>query len=358
MDNYFGDILESLEDNRCVVLLGPRVALTAEQVPIDEALIQYLQQEHSYTVSRDLDGLYQMEGVELPRRFSKLLRRFIKEQAVPNSIHQHLTRIPVPLYLSITPDELLKQAFDGAGVRADTDFFNRSLPRPEPNGDVIPMSPQRPLIYQLFGSASERASLIVNHEDMVHFFMAILGKENHLPERIQAFLQRADCFIFLGFEFERWYLKFLLHLLNVDKKSQGFAGGQNGTSDAIREYFRQKYGMYFIAEEIGPWLEKLCESCQEEGLLREVSEEGNRVEESFQAEIKELLALNQLEQALIKMRTYCEGKTTHLEGKVVSLMGQYHQNKGIEIVGTESHEVVQRQYNKIRQSMLQLLETS
>jgi len=76
------------------------------------------------------------------------------------------------------------------------------------------------LIYNLLGLASD-AKYILTEEDFYNYIEAVLSK-NLLPVKLRSALDKASNYIFVGFEFDKWYVRLLLLILsfhlNKDEK--------------------------------------------------------------------------------------------------------------------------------------------
>jgi hypothetical protein len=81
---------------------------------------------------------------------------------------------------------------------------------------LSPLTPERPLVYYLFGHHEDRESLVLTEEDLIDFLVAVVKRDPPVPDQVRSILQdRAASFLFLGFGFHNWYLRVLLKVMDV-----------------------------------------------------------------------------------------------------------------------------------------------
>lgn len=106
-------------------------------------------------------------------------------------------------------------------------------------------------LFNLFGKVGERESLVLTHEDLFDFLRSILGAkpltdELYLP--LFEALSDADDFIFLGFQFDKWYMQLLLRLLNPElSKGRQYAFNPN-LADETLVFFADQFKVDFVSD--------------------------------------------------------------------------------------------------------------
>jgi hypothetical protein len=136
---------------------------------------------------------------------------------IQQEIYEKLARIKFHLIISISPDHLLASAMEKLDIPHDFAFYNKTV---NP-GKLSQPSSNNPLIYNLFGSIEEQQSLLLTHEDLYDFLFAILG-DHKLPDELQTALGKAANFLFIGFQFDKWYMQLLMRLLNLHDERFAF----------------------------------------------------------------------------------------------------------------------------------------
>ncbi|MFQ5628945.1 MAG: toll/interleukin-1 receptor domain-containing protein [bacterium] len=260
-------IAQSIKQNKCVVLLGPKVSKNKKGEPLQTGLLKYLQ-EMGFKIEEDIDNLFKCKQ-RTKIEADLVLGDYYKEHAEPSELHKQLAQIPVHLYISTTPDLLLKQAFDAQRIKHEFRYYvlgNEPLELDaEPTAD-------RPALYNLFGSIENVDSLIWTHSDLINYLFSIL-KDFGLPQTLRAAVQESKFFLFLGFDFEKWYLKLLLKLLFGEEEKISIATAEDGSAnEQVKNFFSENYGLEFVDKNIEEYVKNLFEECRSQELLRKPGE--------------------------------------------------------------------------------------
>jgi hypothetical protein len=220
----------TIQEQNCVLVLGPYLYTVLDQqhkeVPIRVLLANELAKklEGKNEVIPDPNDLPAVSTAvekklgEIMLRFSSL--KFYRSLKQLPGILEEIVRLPFKLIINTTPDDLLTRAFlkhngsepgfgyyDFRGNQTPIDFDRKS---------------DTPFIFNLFGSVEEKDSLVLTHGDHLKLLESILQQETALPNSISRELDQNKTYLFLGFDFESWYLRLLLHTMQ-----QGFQDNDN-----------------------------------------------------------------------------------------------------------------------------------
>jgi hypothetical protein len=146
---------------------------------------------------------------------------------------------------------------------------------------------RKPLIYNLFGSITSPESLILSYDDLFEYFKSVFGN-NMLPKDVRSILKDADNVIFLGFQFDRWYVQLILNLLDIYDETSGFSryALASSLSNDTRILCMNHFKIEFIGEDNSHFIDILYNKCQEEGMLRDLS--GGAFADSNNEKVREL----------------------------------------------------------------------
>jgi hypothetical protein len=176
--------------------------------------------------------------------------------------------------------------------------------------------------------------------------------EPGLPLKLKTTLQlRTSRFLFVGFDFNKWYSQLLLRLLSgKDTNIKSFAISAGERPDSTNTFLVGQFGIEFVEDEAA-FLEELCNQCEAKGLLREISaaksDEAIAVIRHIQkGEIKEALVLTEAQAADAETRHVCNQLMAQFSGL------QEQQRKGI-IDSRDYH----KEWNKIVDALLTLTST-
>ncbi|MGC4099001.1 MAG: SIR2 family protein [Nitrospira sp.] len=138
-----------------------------------------------------------------------------QRQNHPNDPHLLLARLPLPVFITTNADSLLEEALRAAGKAPESMLcpWNAHIEQAETVFDRDPdyePSPERPLVFHLFGRWDEPLSLVLTEDDYFKFLIGVTQKRKLLPPRVREMLSDAGL-LFLGFQTEEWNFRVLYH---------------------------------------------------------------------------------------------------------------------------------------------------
>jgi len=277
------EIVEGLRSGGCVLLLGPDVARNADGDWMQSGLLRHLKEQlnrREVKVEEDVDNLIKCDA-QTRNRAVTLIRSYHERHEGPNELHRQLALIPFPLVISTTLDRLMGEALKQSGVPHDFLWYamneaQRPLERP---------SVDRPLVYNLFGSIEAPQSMVLTHADLLSFIFSVLGDAFKAPKELTRMVQEAQYFVFLGFDFDKWYLQLLFQLflspekvsiaVSRDSEAERRDEDKDQWPDTVQpaHFYKDKYGVEFVEETIEEFVQALYDTCEARGLLRQPQEE-------------------------------------------------------------------------------------
>lgn len=144
-----------------------------------------------------------------------------REQLLPHDEfepHAILARMPVRVYITANVDELLETALRAAGKEPTTmlcpwrEFSEETDPATYSRDDDFDPTPERPLVYHLFGLLSQPESLVLTEDDTFAFLIGITRHIKNIPSQVGRALTDS-ALLFLGFQTEEWSFRVLLQAL-------------------------------------------------------------------------------------------------------------------------------------------------
>lgn len=267
-------LAEQIELGKCVLVLGPWADLpNGESLSVSTLLARTLGQELAALVPEPDD--LPMVATAFQRQFEGgrlILERkaanFLRNQTEPGDLLRAVAQLPFRIILTTAQDNLLQRAFAAAGKPCNEGWYRINQTQP----DVFDETSSRPFVYQLFGKVLDKGSdsLILTQQDRMDYLDSVqgVGKETRLPPALRKSMQDAKCFLFLGFDYEYWYLRVLLHVLKFSEKAELVFGlpenlPENGFSAGVAAFFSAQYKFSFFGENALELLEKLREKLSE-----------------------------------------------------------------------------------------------
>jgi len=352
----YNDVLELLADNiqreTCIVLLGPSLSVDLQ----DKYREFLLSKQETYDIEIDHESFVLFHNKAKRQLFYTGLKRFYEEHAQPLDIHRKLVQIPFHLLLSTAADLRTQRAWEQSGLEYSFQFYDkRENPR-----DIERPTAAKPLLYNLFGSVQEPDSLVVSYDDLFKFLFAIL-RDKQLPRELDRTIKSSKVFLFLGFDFEQWFLKIILRLFNLHEEPSPFANEikdvqneitrKSWTSENNKNFFIKNFNMEFIDVNVEELVNDLFDKCKNN--LRETKPAAdNPIINTVVNHIKS----DDLEKALESLEDYLEGKDYNLYDRVITLSGALSNLKRKMGKQTISQQDADVEKAKLRENILHLLD--
>jgi hypothetical protein len=132
--------------------------------------------------------------------------------------HKILAQMPVKVYITANVDELLETALRAAGKQPTTmvcpwrEFSEETDPATYNRDDEFDPTPDKPLVYHLFGLLSQPESLVLTEDDTFEFLIGITRHMKNIPDQVGRALTDS-ALLFLGFQTEEWSFRVLMQAL-------------------------------------------------------------------------------------------------------------------------------------------------
>lgn len=178
-------------------------------------------------------------------------------------VYRQLAQMPFHFIVETGHAPYLEQALNEEN-KFDTKCFYYHYANPTHNNGIRfedkDIRADAPLIYQLFGSSTQPDSMIVTERDQLAFLDAILQQENTagIPNKVaihftsvkdRSAAQTFDkTFLFLGFDFNEWHLRLMLHLIGrYQRQKETFAlQSPQDIGELTRFFYCNNFGVEFV----------------------------------------------------------------------------------------------------------------
>ncbi len=307
-------ILQSIRKQECIFILGPHATIDINNKALYEKVLERISKELDIIPPKRLDKLLLLGGFLEERGGGSVDTIEILEdiyEDIPREIHPmyyELARIPSLLYINTSPDELIQTAFRRKGIEFEHTFFNHSSHIEIEHTDFeINPTIEKPVVYNLWGSCTQKNSLIYTY-DHLFSFIEQLSNRKHVPLGIRLAIQDPfKNFIFLGFDQNSWYYKVVLWFLRFHKKKRtSFAFHPIVQKDSVSGYFDSHESKYFklnlIPKNVSEFISELVKRCEKDANI-ELRKLGRKSEsQDFSSDVlQKLIKEGFLMQALSKL---------------------------------------------------------
>ncbi|HOY06329.1 MAG TPA: toll/interleukin-1 receptor domain-containing protein [Saprospiraceae bacterium] len=266
-NDQWKDLLYAIHKGKCMLLLGAG-ASTLTKNGITRPLTEWLSLElatqlrnNHYPLEESESGSLLYVATEYLLHFQSAIKlqseveRFYREQAKqPNELLRAIAKLPFPLIINTAPDTLLEKAWMGEFKEYHKTFYSLLKERSREEADLQIEDPTGdcPLLYNLFGSVEDSASLVLTEKDRLKFIEDIIQHNNAIPNAILKEFREDKVVLFFGFDFEQWHLRILPK--KIFQKEEISApvivpnGGQTLSKGAM-VFYQKQYKMDFLPED-------------------------------------------------------------------------------------------------------------
>lgn len=135
-----------------------------------------------------------------------------------------LAQLPFSLYIVSTPDRLLEDALEAVNRKPEVIIspWNARLAQRKTIFDLEPNyepSPERPLVFYLFGRWNDRGSLVLTEDEYIKYLIGFTSNRAFVPEQVRLALSDS-LLLFLGFQPDDWSFRVIFHSILAQAGSE------------------------------------------------------------------------------------------------------------------------------------------
>ncbi|MEY4926656.1 MAG: hypothetical protein RI894_1092 [Bacteroidota bacterium] len=303
MNEFLDPILDRIIGHECILVLGPRFGAKADNTPLHIDMKTHFEREKQLNLDYELENLYILKTAQPTARskFYRSLKEYYTKVA-PSKVYQQIAQLKFDLVINVSPDLLLKNAYDTVGADVDFEYYDKA-------GKVrakLPPTEDRPYLYNLFGNIANDLSLILTYDDLYDFVKALMSDETSLHEKLYARIFSGTAILFLGFDMEKWYIKLLLKKLDFGRDYPRLrwcvVSESDISSSETRDFLESNFGMEVMNEGATEFIDALFKRAEERerggeqgSLLRPLK---NATENSAVRQIKDYVRNTDLQAAI------------------------------------------------------------
>lgn len=316
-DGDWLDILDDIKDQKAVLLIGPEIMKVNGQ-PLNRHLRNTLYERNRDDIAYyyERDGFFLFSSPEGKVRVARQVKRFYRDITPDENILQRIVQIPFHVVVSLNPDTFVSEAFYRHGVKHRFHYFQHRH-RDNENDEIEKPSKALPLIYNLFGSKDQDDSLVLDYDDVYKMLQSALGTSS-LPNKLLRAFREASTYIFLGFQFDKWYSQLLLKFLSEEGRIEKRISINNPVVDLDTNGFVvHQFKIEFMGDQYD-FFGELYQRCADKQLLRPVAAESASPEA---VEVRKRVAIGEIDNALDLLRQAAQG--LDWENEVILTQGRY-----------------------------------
>lgn len=259
-------LLQALRHKGCVLFIGPEISVNSEgkslhqqfykSIAKDYEEIEYLEDEGFFSPGSDEEILYDILDF-----YSK---DFPRKNQYGRNMLEKLAQIPFSLIISLCPDDTIRRVYE------DYDINHQFLAFDGTRQEVDSADADSTLIYNILGNAASNGRYIFTHENFYNYLNKV-----SIPAEIKKKIQDATHYLFVGFDFDKWYNRLLLFILDFEQKKSGahrLTVGKKNVREDVEKFISRQFNITFVDNDYQQFIEWLIYNVTEEGIIRNLNE--------------------------------------------------------------------------------------
>jgi len=256
-------LLKALKNKGTVLFIGPDVEKDEKGDAVFPSFCQKMLNDYEGEVEIDKDGFFFFVEPEAKSDVEYDMKEYYEKHDFGIDLYRKIAAIPFHLIISLSPDDSIHNVFSDNGVKHQFAYYTPY------KTEIEEPTSEKPLIYNLLGLATQK-KYILTQEDYFDYLKAILG-DDVFPRKIISELRDASNFIFLGFDFDKWYNRLILMILNfhIDKEGKTRHAIQTEKcSDLLNKLVEKQFNITFVKNHETDFIQTFSEKVEEAGMLR------------------------------------------------------------------------------------------
>lgn len=259
-------LVQAIKHQGCVLFIGPEISVNKKgdslhqifynQLTEDFDDIEYIEDEGFFSPGADEEILYDI--------LDYYKDEFHEQNKIGRSVLEKFAQIPFSLIISLCPDDTIHHIFN------DFDLSHQYLYFDGTRKEIDMPDSDNPIIYNILGSAAENGRYIFTHENLYNYLNDIT-----IPSEIKKKIHDATHFLFIGFDFNKWYNRLLLFVLDFEHKQSGAArlNIDNKTiAEEFEKFIEKQFNITSVHDDYVEFIGWLIQNArEEEGLVKDLS---------------------------------------------------------------------------------------
>lgn len=340
-------LIDKIREGKCLLVLGDEAFADNTGETPHTRLLKALDLPNNPNVKRYYPGddFFLFEKKPLRTSFIFQFKQFYKNQQ-PGELISLLAEIPFHIYLTVTPDTMLPDAFKSKNYAYQHGFYKKNTdPQPIKSPTV-----DNPLIYNLFGCIENDESLLLSHDDLYDYFKSIFARKS-MPIELKDELRNIHNLIFIGVPFDKWYLQILLREFELHNQNYEFTrfAANEVISNEISTLCFEQFQIQFVDRNVDHFVRELHRRVAEDKEI--VFRKSVRVK-GIKEEIEMYIDTGDADSAMEQLMLFCVD--TYLMNEAIQLKSRYRRLTLRRIGGMIDGKELMDEESRIQQDILAL----
>jgi len=197
----------ALKQTKCILFLGPEISVDDKGKSLHREFFNQIAQGFPDMEYIENEGFYSPQSDEIISAFALEYYKsdFLMQNKIGRNLLEDFARIPFNLIVSLCPDDTMHRIYDDFAIDHNFISYNGTIQEMNTEDD------ETPVIYNILGNAAADGKYIYTHENFYRYLKKVV-----VPPEIKKKIQDANHFLFIGFDFEKWYNRLLLFILDLE----------------------------------------------------------------------------------------------------------------------------------------------
>lgn len=258
-------LLNSIRAQTCVLFIGPEISMNASGKSIHNEFYKEIAKEFSKVEYLENEGFFS-PGADSKIYTETLLyykEDFPRENKIGRNLLAEFARLPFSLIVSLCPDDTMHRVLDDFG--RDHTFVSYDGTKQ----DVEPPTKEKPVVYNLIGNAAKDGKYIFTHENFYEYL-----KNIKIPDEIKKMIKSPVDFLFIGFDFSKWYNRLLLFILGFEQieSDNRFIVENKTVEQDVVMFINDQFKITFVENDYGKFVEWLSKNAAQKGIQKIVDQ--------------------------------------------------------------------------------------
>lgn len=271
--DVWDELLESLEEEKCILCLGPGLYSQENEPRLEEQLANFLREKEKELRIRVYDDgwFHYLSGSHHVRAIKKVKEFYKQPTPRVESILEKVAAIPFHFILNFMPDYKMKEAFDNQNFPSSFQSYIKKQPYDK---SVDLPTRDNPLVFNMFGEIDKPNSMVTGFDDFYQYLESVFERHSMAPQLLENIFE-AEYFLFLGLSFDKWYMHLFMRILKQHSEKKGsakFAFSLPESDNKIATHCYEQYSMTSIPQDMDKFVDTFYQKCKDKNLLRTAAE--------------------------------------------------------------------------------------
>lgn len=254
-------LLRALKGGKIILFIGPDISVDEDGNSIHEKTyksfieryseVEYLEEEGFFSPKLNTDLLYDIQGF--------YEEDFPDINTSGRQVLESFVQIPFSLIISLCPDDTIHKIYQDFDLEHSYLYYNES--KQETDDPKI----DNPVIYNILGNIEEDFKYVFTYEDLYKYL-----KEINIPPNIKKKIQETTDFLFIGFDFNKWYYRLLLFILKFDEKFSDKLGmniEKKAVAEKFEKFIKKQFNITSVHDDYVEFIGWLVQHVKKDGEL-------------------------------------------------------------------------------------------